>query len=170
MYGDNYDIPAFRWFDRQAGRVLVSNRPDGARMIEGRYGAGRRGLLADGSSVSNLITGQARTSMLTVSDIGDGRPSGRVEDLLLFLLNPYCLLRVTGLVLWDLLMEWGGAWRQRLRSFRSAAPNSHCLNSASPRYSNAPRSMRSRASRHTDWARSAPDSRSRTSRGARARR
>ena len=120
MYGDNFDIPAFRWFDRQTGRIIVSNHPDGARAIDRRHGEGRLGLLENGSSVSNLLLGQARTSILTVSEIGDGQPSARWEDLLLFLLNPYCLLRVAGQTLWDLLMEQAGAWRQRLRKDEGA--------------------------------------------------
>jgi uncharacterized membrane protein YvlD (DUF360 family) len=115
MYGDNFDIPAFRWYDRELGRIIVSNHPDGARTIDRRAGAGRRGLLENGSSVSNLLQGQAHTSILTVSEIGDGQPSARWEDLLLFLLNPYCMLRVVGQSLWDMLAEQAGAWRQRLR-------------------------------------------------------
>ena len=116
MYGDNFDIPAFRWFDRRAGRVMVSNRPDGARTIDERCRSDHRGLLQDGSSVSNLLTGDARTNILTIAAVtGADRPSRRIEDFLLFLLNPYCMLRVAWLVAWDLSMEYVGAWRQRLR-------------------------------------------------------
>ena len=114
MYGDNNDIPAFRWFDRQSGRIIVSNRPEGAQAIESRLREGRAGLLVGGSSVSNVLTGSARTHVLTVSAIG-GADSQRVQDLLLFLLNPYCLLRVAGLLVVDLIAEWLAARRQQLR-------------------------------------------------------
>lgn len=114
MYGDNFDIPAFRFFDRAAGKVLVSNRPEGARLLEQRFREGYRGLLFNGSSLSNIFTGHAAQNLFTLG-AGEGNPTRRVDDFLLFLLNPYCLGRVLFLTAVDYIRERIGAWRQRLR-------------------------------------------------------
>ena len=53
-------MPAFRWYDRELGRVLVANRPADAAIIEERASNGRGLLADDGVSVSNLFTGDAR--------------------------------------------------------------------------------------------------------------
>ena len=75
-------VPAFRWYDRELGRVLVSNRPADAAVIEARASTGR-GLLADtGCLVSNLFSGRRRSvSLMTMSKIevgraGRGTPAG----------------------------------------------------------------------------------------------
>lgn len=116
MYGDSFNIPAFRFLDRASGQVIVSNRPEGARLLEQRYlGNGYRGLLRGGSSTANVFSGEAEQSIFTVGGRRNADSSRRVDDFLLFLLNPYCLLRVVGLSVWDWLMEIFYAWRQQLR-------------------------------------------------------
>ncbi|WP_457208551.1 alkaline phosphatase family protein, partial [Nocardioides sp. P5_C9_2] len=68
-------VPAFRWYDRELGRVLVANRPADAAVIEARATSGV-GLLADrGVSVSNLFSGDAERSMMTMSQVGLTRGS-----------------------------------------------------------------------------------------------
>jgi uncharacterized membrane protein YvlD (DUF360 family) len=67
LHGTIDRVPAFRWYDRELGRVLVANRPADAAVIEERASDGR-GLLADGGlSVSNLFSGDAPRSLLTMS-------------------------------------------------------------------------------------------------------
>ena len=46
LHGTIAGVPAFRWYDRELGRVLIANRPDDAAIIEQRAATGR-GLLAD---------------------------------------------------------------------------------------------------------------------------
>ena len=46
LQGTAAGVPAFRWYDRELGRVLVSNRPKDAAIIESRVTTGL-GLLAD---------------------------------------------------------------------------------------------------------------------------
>src|SRR5690606_13476168 len=36
LYGDSSAVPAFRWWDREAGRLVVTNRPADAARVEGR--------------------------------------------------------------------------------------------------------------------------------------
>ena len=67
LHGTIDRVPAFRWYDRELGRLLVANRPADAAIIEERASNGR-GLLADGGvSVSNIFTGDAERAFLTMS-------------------------------------------------------------------------------------------------------
>ena len=69
LHGRIDGVPAFRWYDRALGRVLVANRAADAAEIERRASDGR-GLLADGGvSISNLFSGDAERSVLTMSKI-----------------------------------------------------------------------------------------------------
>lgn len=75
LHGSAEGVPAFRWFDRELGRVLVANRPADAAVIESRASTGR-GLLADrGVSVSNLFSGDAPRCMMTMSQMSLTRGS-----------------------------------------------------------------------------------------------
>jgi uncharacterized membrane protein YvlD (DUF360 family) len=67
LHGTIDRIPAFRWYDRELGRVLVANRPADARVIEERATNGLGLLYDDGVSISNLFTGDAPRSMMTMS-------------------------------------------------------------------------------------------------------
>ncbi len=67
LHGVIDGIPAFRWYDRAADRVLVANRPADAAVIEADLSTGRGLLVDDGVSISNLFTGDAPTAALTMS-------------------------------------------------------------------------------------------------------
>ncbi|MEW2521760.1 phage holin family protein [Actinacidiphila alni] len=70
LHGTNHDVPAFRWFEKETGQVMVCNRPSSAAELERRAKAltGSRGLLADdGASRGNLFTGGAEQSALVMS-------------------------------------------------------------------------------------------------------
>ncbi len=67
LHGTVDRVPAFRWYDRELARVVVANRPADARVIEDRASTGRGLLCDDGVSISNLFTGDAARSMLTMS-------------------------------------------------------------------------------------------------------
>ena len=67
LHGVIDGIPAFRWYDRAHDRVMVANKPRDAALIEEALTTGH-GLLADGgASISNLFTGDAPVSALTMS-------------------------------------------------------------------------------------------------------
>ena len=79
LHGVIEGIPAFRWYDRAADRVLVANRPADAAVIEADLSTGRGLLVDDGVSISNLFTGDAPTAVLTMSRRvrgGEHRPAG----------------------------------------------------------------------------------------------
>ena len=69
LHGTVDGIPAFRWYDRELERVLVANRPADARVIEERHSTGQGLLCDDGVSISNLFTGDAPRSLLTMSRV-----------------------------------------------------------------------------------------------------
>jgi uncharacterized membrane protein YvlD (DUF360 family) len=77
LHGTIDRIPAFRWYDRELGRMLVANRPADAAVIEERASNGL-GLLADGGlSLSNIFTGDAPRSMMTMSRVSLSRGTSR---------------------------------------------------------------------------------------------
>ncbi|OEV04182.1 phage holin family protein [Streptomyces oceani] len=70
LHGSNADVPAFRWYEKERGAVLVTNRPSGAAELERRAVArtGPHGLLGPhGASRGNLFSGGARQLALVLS-------------------------------------------------------------------------------------------------------
>ncbi|MEW1859987.1 phage holin family protein [Streptomyces sp. NPDC088194] len=70
LHGSNHDVPAFRWYEKETGQVMVCNRPSSAAELERRAvrRTGCGGLLADdGASRGNLFTGGAEQSALVMS-------------------------------------------------------------------------------------------------------
>jgi uncharacterized membrane protein YvlD (DUF360 family) len=70
LHGSNHDVPAFRWYEKETGEVVVSNRPTSAAELERRAveRTGEPGLLAeDGASRGNLFGGGARQLALVLS-------------------------------------------------------------------------------------------------------
>jgi uncharacterized membrane protein YvlD (DUF360 family) len=67
LHGVIDGIPAFRWCDRERDRVVVTNRPADARLVESDLGTGHGLLYDDGASISNLFSGDAAETALTMS-------------------------------------------------------------------------------------------------------
>ncbi len=117
MYGNNEDIPAFRWYVKPEGKMVVSNHPADAHFIDRRAATGNGILRNGGSSVSNLISGDAAYSFFTMSTLTDqDQEAGRrrSEDLYYYLLNPYALNRSIIFTIWDVLVELGQILKQTL--------------------------------------------------------
>ena len=89
LHGSTHDMPAFRWFEKERGRLMVANNPPDAAVIESRLSDGRGLLADDGVSVSNLFSGDAPVSLLTMSAVGRRRPGGRPRDFVSFFAAPY---------------------------------------------------------------------------------
>ncbi|MEV8564869.1 phage holin family protein [Streptomyces sp. NPDC051322] len=70
LHGSNHDIPAFRWYEKETGDVVVCNRPAAAAVLQRRaieY-TGDGGLLTvDGASRGNLFSGGADQLALVLS-------------------------------------------------------------------------------------------------------
>ena len=67
LQGTAAGVPAFRWYDRELGRVLIANRPEDAAIIEARASTGHGLLADDGVSISNVFTGDAPKAAMTMS-------------------------------------------------------------------------------------------------------
>lgn len=114
LQGSAAGVPAFRWYDREVGRVLVANRPADASVIEARASTGM-GLLADGGvSVSNLFTGDAPRACMTMSRLEVSRGSRRTRQVFArFVLRPDGLVRSVSRTVAELGRERFQARRQR---------------------------------------------------------
>lgn len=105
LFGDNYDIPAFRWYDKAKQKTYVSGKD--AAEINARYARGN-GLLRGGSSINNMMNGDAEKSLLTLADLRAGTPEEkkrRAGDIYLLMINPYFITRTIVLVLADAARE-----------------------------------------------------------------
>jgi uncharacterized membrane protein YvlD (DUF360 family) len=117
LHGNNYDMPAFRWWEKRDGRTLVTNHPRDAAEIERRQSDGRGLLHADGASRANILSGDAPHSMLTMSTVLQRRrPLGR--DYAAYFAQPYAAFRTFGGALADFFRERRAARRQRRRDVR----------------------------------------------------
>lgn len=116
LYGNNANIPAFRWYEKDSGRLLVSNHPRDARLIERRQATADAILRDHGSSVGNILSGSAEHVVITMSRLLNdaGQIAVRTDDLLAYFLNPTNLLRAIGGIARDVVLETWQAWRQRL--------------------------------------------------------
>ncbi|MEO1055287.1 MAG: phage holin family protein [Actinomycetota bacterium] len=114
LHGNNENMPAFRWYDKESGKVLTSNRPRDAAEIERRQSDGH-GLLADGgASHSNVFSGDSTDSILTFSTLLDReRQSDHTANYILS--DPYAVGRLIALSLADIARELRDARRARRR-------------------------------------------------------
>ncbi|MFI5618967.1 alkaline phosphatase family protein [Streptomyces sp. NPDC051567] len=70
LHGSTFDVPAFRWYEKETGDVMVCNRPRSAAELQRRAAlrTGNAGLLArDGASRGNLFSGGADQLALVLS-------------------------------------------------------------------------------------------------------
>ena len=123
LHGTNEDIPAFRWWDKEAGREVSSSKPRDVAAIERRISDGRGLLYADGASRANMYSGDAPHSLLTMSTVLIRDRPGRLGgDYFAYFANPYNLTRTISLVLADIVSElWQAAQQQR----RDVRPRVH---------------------------------------------
>jgi hypothetical protein len=119
FYGENGSIPAFRFYDKAARRVVTCNAPEGVQYIRDRIHA--PGALAEGSSYVNLLDGDASTVAFTVATrerMSVYQRLGGTRMALLILLHPVRVARMLfqGLGEW-LREEWEraiGEWAGRV--------------------------------------------------------
>jgi uncharacterized membrane protein YvlD (DUF360 family) len=116
LLGSNDDIPAFRWVEKETGRLVSCSAPGDCAMLEQRRADGR-GLLAEGgASRGNLLSGEADEVILTVSRLDEERRAN--PGYRAFLANGFNVTRVLVLFLWEVGLEWSAAARQRRRDVR----------------------------------------------------
>ena len=123
LHGTVDGIPAFRWYDRELNRVLVANRPADARVIEERHSNGLGLLCDDGVSISNLFTGDAPRSLLTMSRVEVRRGSTQTRRAFAwFFASPNGFMRSFTRTVGEILKE---RWQARRQVKRNLDPRVH---------------------------------------------
>ena len=108
MYGDNWDIPAFRWYDKETARVISSSSFDDALEMDQAHRNGH-GLLHGGAGVNNHASGDASRMLFVLSamkapqDKSHKRESAR--QLNSFFQDPYLFPRTLALTFLDVFNE-----------------------------------------------------------------
>ncbi len=111
LLGDNTGIPAFRWYDKPAGRLMVSSSMTTARDLENRLSDGQGLLRNQGASRWNMFSGDAPDSLLTYSTISLRDRGGSRSYLGLFA-SPYLIGRTFALYFGDVFRERWQAFNQ----------------------------------------------------------
>jgi uncharacterized membrane protein YvlD (DUF360 family) len=114
LHGNNDDMPAFRWWEKDRGAPIVTSHPRDAEELERRHSDGRGLLHAGGASRANIMSGDATHSMLTMSTVlHRRRPIGR--DYSAYFANPYAVARTLVLLLGEIASERRFQAQQRRR-------------------------------------------------------
>jgi putative membrane protein len=111
LHGNNFGIPAFRWYDKEQKRVVVSSSIKDVSQLEKKLSDGNGLLSHGGAARASLLSGDASRVLMTASRIFDVTSA----DLRSYYLNPSSLTRSLSLMVWDWVLEKKAAWSQRLR-------------------------------------------------------
>jgi hypothetical protein len=114
LLGSNHDMPAFRWYEKETGRTMVSNHGKDAVELEQRHSDGGGLLAAGGASRGNLFSGDAPHCSATMSVLRD-RERSSAREYFAYFADPYGFTRTIALYLWDVLLELRAGRRQRRR-------------------------------------------------------
>lgn len=116
LHGNNSDIPAFRWYEKDEGRLLTSEKPHDVAEVEKRVSDGNGLLARNGSSRANMYSGDAKESILTISTLGSTKRN--TMEYFLFYANPYMASRTFALFLSHFFVEVFEGWLQIARNER----------------------------------------------------
>jgi len=97
MFGDNSNIPAFRWYDKERGVSMVCKLPATVTPLQDELTRDKVGILTNGSSYVNVFDGDAASSLFTLSSMHPRRLFENVRGMGLvglFLLNPLRAIRI----------------------------------------------------------------------------
>ena len=128
LHGSNEDMPAFRWWEKDRGKAIVTNHPRDAEEIERRHSNGRGLLHADGASRANILSGDAPHTMLTMSTVLKRR--GKIgRDYRAYFAQPYAFAKTLVLAIADIARERHAARTQVRRDVRPrmTRPRSYAL-------------------------------------------
>ena len=116
LLGDNEDIPAFRWVDKQSKRIYSCSNPDDCAEIERTHSRSPGLLAGGGTSRGNLLSGGADAAILTASRVAEEKRTN--PGYRAFLANGSNVTRTLVLAIWEVWLELVAAARQRRRDVR----------------------------------------------------
>lgn len=106
LYGNDRDIPGFRWYDKRARRLIESSSLEAAAEIAAAR-VHSAALLSGGASISNLLDGGAKLRFATASAVrSDANVQKPARDLFLFFYDPYSFFRTLVLMLYELVVSF----------------------------------------------------------------
>jgi uncharacterized membrane protein YvlD (DUF360 family) len=114
LLGSNEDIPAFRWVEKETGKVMTCSSPADCAELEHRRATGDGLLINDGASRGNLFSGEADAVILTVSRMSAEKRSN--PGYRAFFANGFNVTRVLVLFAWEVVLERIGAVQQGRRN------------------------------------------------------
>lgn len=122
LHGSNFDVPAFRWYEKDTGEVMVCNRPTSAAELQRRAVArtGDGGLLTlDGASRGNLFSGGADQLALVLSvSARRGRANRSRAGYFAYFSDPANAVRTAVSFVAEVVREIGQSLRARIRGDR----------------------------------------------------
>ena len=114
LHGNNDDIPAFRWYERDRSKLMVSSNPADAAEIVRRLSNGEGLLSNKGVSICNLMTGDATRAYVTTGALKDASQGlGDSKAFLGFFFSPSGYLRSFTMFLAEFFTERIQARRTR---------------------------------------------------------
>ncbi|HEU4421454.1 MAG TPA: alkaline phosphatase family protein, partial [Pilimelia sp.] len=113
LHGDASAVPAFRWFEKETRRLVVTSRPRDAAAVERRVSDGAGLLSGGGASIGNVFTGDASINLLTVSNAA--LPGRSARGYAAFMTSPSGFARAVVLGAAEMIKEWHQARLQRRR-------------------------------------------------------
>jgi hypothetical protein len=116
LLGRNANIPAYRWWDRQQRKLVLSGLPSDAQKIEAQQTNGEGLCNKGGSSRGNMFSGDASESLFTISTLLD-RSRNRGPGFYFYLINPHVVIRLITRFLVEVVKEWGQAFWQRAQRY-----------------------------------------------------
>ncbi len=116
LLGSNENIPAFRWVEKETGKVMTCSSPADCEVLERRHATGDGLLINDGASRGNLFSGEADAVILTVSRMSAEKKAN--PGYRAFFANGFNVTRVLVLFAWEVMLERSWAWRQARRDVR----------------------------------------------------
>jgi uncharacterized membrane protein YvlD (DUF360 family) len=116
LLGSNDNIPAFRWVEKETGRLIACSAPADCAEIERRHATGVGLLVNGGASRGNLLSGEAGEVILTVSRFEAEKKAN--PGYRAFFSNGFNVTRSLVLFFWEVLLEWTAAIRARSRDVR----------------------------------------------------
>jgi putative membrane protein len=122
LHGNNRDIPAFRWVEKENNnRVVSANGPKDSPLIERRIDDGHGLLAVAGAARANLFSGNAADDLMVYSTLTSlsrfYRPSYYV-----FFVNPYNFLRTLTLCVAEVFKELWECRRQVRQNVQPRLP------------------------------------------------
>ncbi len=116
LLGSNDDIPAFRWVEKETGRLITCSAPQDCEEVERRHATGHGLLREGGASRGNLLSGEADEVILTVSRMSAEKRAN--PGYRPFFANGFNVSRALVLFGWEVAVELAARARQVRRDVR----------------------------------------------------